>query len=326
MIRYILRKMGEMLITLCLIILIVFFIFELIPGNPARIMLGMNATQEQVDALSEELDLNASFPVKIVRYMSALFQGDLGYSFRFQEPVSGLVGDALNYTLSLALLSFVFIVLLSIPLALLAAKKPGGIVDMGIRFGVETTLAIPPFFMAIILMLIFRTSQLAIRNTFGISQIWSQYWLPALAIALSRLAMAMEFLRDAIVEQKKAGYIKTAIGKGASKSRIIWKHVLRNSLVPFITVLGLILAEVFSSSIIIEQVFLIPGLGRLLVTAVEARDFRLTQAIILLIATIVVFVNFLVDLINQWIDPRMRSEQKKSIYRLNSISAKKRRI
>ncbi len=307
--RYIIRKIGEMLLTLFMIILIVFFIFELIPGNPARIMLGMNASQEQVDALSAELDLDAPFPVKIARYLNALAHGNLGYSFRFEDTVAHLIGESIGYTLSLVLLAFLFILILSIPLALLASAKPGSLIDNGIRVFAETSLAIPPFFMAILLMLLFKTSQLVIRQTTGLMSIWSQYWLPALAIALSRLAMAMEFLRDAIVAQKKSGYIKTAIGKGAGKDRIIFKHVLRNSLVPFITVLGLILAEVFSGSVIIEQVFLIPGLGRLLVTAVEARDFRLTQGIILLLASIVVLVNFIVDFINQWIDPRIREKQ-----------------
>ncbi|NLZ71911.1 MAG: ABC transporter permease [Clostridiaceae bacterium] len=313
MAKYISKKVVEMLITILLIVLIVFIMFELIPGNPARIMLGMNASNAQVAALEEELGYNQSIFVKIYRYFTDLMHGDLGFSFRFQKPVATLIKDALPYTLFLALYAFIFLIVLAVPLAILSAHKPNSIIDKTIRVMSETCLAIPPFFMAIILMLVFKTSQLALQggNTdFIIDQAFKNYWMPALAIALSRLAMAMEFLRDAIIEQRESDYVKTAIGKGASRSRLLFSHVLRNSLVPFITVLGLILAEVFSGSIIIEQVFLIPGLGRILVTAVEARDFRLTQGIILLIAFIVVFVNFLVDFINQFIDPRMRQQKK----------------
>ncbi|MGB4609861.1 MAG: ABC transporter permease [Saccharofermentanales bacterium] len=315
MARYILKKAGQMLITLLLIILLVFIMFELIPGNPARIMLGMNAGKEQVAALESELGINDPLPLKIKNYLVGLMQGDLGRSIRFDKPVGELIGEAAPITFSLAIYAFILIIVLSVPLALSAARKQGSFLDNSIRFVTETTLAIPPFFMAIILMLIFRTTQLGLgagRSNLTSPGFLRQFLMPALAVALSRVAMALEFLRDAIVEQKKMFYTKTAIGKGVSKSRIVFFHVLRNSLVPFVTVLGLILAEVFGGSIIIEQVFLLPGLGRLLVTAVEARDFPLTQGIIILIAIVVIVVNFLVDLINQFIDPRLRSSDVKS--------------
>lgn len=306
---YILKKFVEMLVTLLLICLIVFIMFELIPGNPARIMLGMQADQAQVEALEEELGLGQPLAVKIYNYFKGLAKGDLGYSFRFSAPVKDLLLEALPNTLKLAGYAFALIFALAVPLALLSAAKAGSRLDQVIRFGVELGLAIPPFFMAIILMLLFRTSQIALAAGNGTSNSdWARFFLPALAIALSRTAMAMEFLRDGLVGQLRAAYVKTALGKGASPSRILFGHILRNGLLSFVTALGLVLAEVFSGSVIIEQVFLIPGLGRLLVTAVEARDLSLTQAIILLIGSTVVLVNFLVDLINQYIDPRIRLE------------------
>ncbi|HHT24410.1 MAG TPA: ABC transporter permease [Clostridiaceae bacterium] len=315
MARYILQKAGQMLITLLLIVFIVFIMFELIPGNPARIMLGMNASQEQITALELELGINEPLPLKIKNYFAGLIQGDLGRSIRFDKPVGELIGAAAPTTFSLAIYAFILIIVLSVPLALLAARKQGSFFDNSIRFVTETTLAIPPFFMAIILMLIFRTTQLGLSSGQGnlaSPGFLRQFLMPALAIALSRVAMAMEFLRDAIIEQKRMFYTRAAVGKGATKSRILFFHIFRNSLVPFVTVLGLILAEVFGGSIIIEQVFLLPGLGRLLVTAVEARDFPLTQGIIILIAIVVIVVNFLVDLINQFIDPRIRLSDVKS--------------
>lgn len=311
--RFVVKKTAEMLVTLLLIIVIIFAIFEFVPGNPARIMLGMNASNAQVEALEKELGLDDPLPIKIKNYIANLLSGNLGQSIRFDEPVVSLLIKALPYTLFLALYAFLLILILSIPLALLAAGKPGSILDSVIKFSTEITLSIPPFFMAILLMLIFKTTQLSLNGAqagFDFGSAWKRYLMPAIAIALSRIAMAMEFLRDSIVEQKQMIYVKTAIGKGASPKRVMFVHVLRNSLVPFVTVLGLILAEVFSGSIIIEQIFLIPGLGRLLVTAVETRDFPLTQGIILLIALVVVIVNFLVDFINQFIDPRIQTEQR----------------
>ncbi|NLM18870.1 MAG: ABC transporter permease [Clostridiaceae bacterium] len=315
MAQYILKKTGQMLITLLLIILIVFIMFELIPGNPARIMLGMNASQEQVAALELELGIREPLPLKIKNYFVGLMQGDLGRSIRFDKPVGELISEAAPVTFSLAIYAFILIVALAVPLALLAARKQGSFLDNSIRFVTETTLAIPPFFLAIILMLIFRTTQLGLSSGQGnlaSPGFLRKFLMPSLAIALSRVAMALEFLRDAIIEQKKMFYTRAAVGKGASKSRIMFFHIFRNSLVPFVTVLGLILAEVFGGSIIVEQVFLLPGLGRLLVTAVEARDFPLTQGIIILLAIVVIIVNFLVDFINQFIDPRIRLSDVKS--------------
>ena len=214
-----------MLITLLLIILLVFIMFELIPGNPARIMLGMNAGDEQVAALEAELGINDPLPLKIKNYIVGLVQGDLGRSIRFDKPVNELIGEAAPATFSLAIYAFILIVVISVPLALLAANKQGSILDNSIRFITEMTLAIPPFFMAIILMLIFRTTQLSLspgQSNLSSAGFLRQFLMPALAVALSRVAMALEFLRDAVVGQKKMFYTKTAIGKGASKSRIIF--------------------------------------------------------------------------------------------------------
>lgn len=328
MARYIAKKASEMLVTLLLIVLIVFVMFELIPGNPARIMAGMNASPEQIVALELEYGINDPLLLKIKNYFVNLFQGDLGRSIRFDRAVSDLIAEAAPVTFLLALYAFALIIFIAVPLALIAAKKPGSWLDNFIHVLTESTLAIPPFFLAIILMLIFRTTQLSISSGQIGGGILGQFIMPALAIALSRVAMSMEFLRDAIVEQQQMSYVKTAVGKGASKSRIMFFHIFRNSLVPFVTVLGLILAEVFGGSIIIEQVFLLPGLGRLLVTAVEARDFPLTQGIIILIASFVIVINFLVDLINQFIDPRIRTEnsnlvksnfRRKIVYKIKSL-------
>ncbi|HHX38180.1 MAG TPA: ABC transporter permease [Clostridiaceae bacterium] len=312
MAAYLLRKLRDTVFTLLLVSIIVFIIFALIPGNPARIIAGVNAAPEKVAFIEAELGLDQPLPVRFINYLAGLVTGNPGMSLRFHVPVTELIGDAAPITLGLAFYAFFIIIILAIPLGLIAARRPGGVVDTVIHIFTETTLAIPPFFMAIILMLIFRVTQADVGGSLGESVMtWGakikMLSLPALAIALSRLAMAVEFLRDALVEQSHTDYVRTARGKGASQMRIRLYHVLRNCLVPTITALGLILAEVVGGSIIIEQVFLLPGLGRLLFTAVEARDFPLVQTIIMLIALLVVAVNFVVDFLNQFIDPRLRT-------------------
>lgn len=306
--QYILRKLRDMVLTLALVVVLVFLMFSVISGNPARIMAGVNASPEKVAVIEAQLGLDQPLPVRFVRYVGGLVTGDLGHSIRFDRPVSELVGQAAPVTMTLALCAFLMVVAAAIPLGVLSARRPGGALDTVIHVATETVLAIPPFFMAIILMLIFRTGQsLSGTGASGGVDI-GQLMLPAAAIALSRMAMATAFLRDALVEQSRSDYVRTARGKGASPARVIWRHMFRNSLMPMLTAAGLILAEVVGGSVIIEQVFMVPGLGRLLVTAVEARDFPLTEGIILLIATLVILVNFLVDLCNQFIDPRLRLE------------------
>lgn len=306
--RYVLRKLSDMVLTLALVIVLVFLMFSVISGNPARIMAGVNAAPEKVAVIEAQLGLDQPLPVRFVQYVGGLITGDLGHSIRFDRPVSELIGQAAPVTLTLALCAFLMVAAAAVPLGALSARRPGGAMDTVIHVVTETVLAVPPFFMAIILMLLFRTGQsLADPGPSGAAGV-GQLILPAAAIALSRVAMATAFLRDALVEQSRSDYVRTARGKGASRARVVWRHMFRNSLVPVLTAAGLILAEVVGGSVIIEQVFTVPGLGRLLVTAVESRDFPLTEGIILLIASLVILVNFLVDLCNQFIDPRLRLE------------------
>ncbi|MGI6078083.1 MAG: ABC transporter permease [Fastidiosipilaceae bacterium] len=318
MAAYLLRKLRDTIFTLLLVSVIVFIIFALIPGNPARIIAGVNATPEKVAFIEAELGLDQPLPIRFINYLGGLLTGNPGQSLRFNVPVTDLIVDAAPITLGLAFYAFFMVILLAIPLGLIASRRPGGVVDTVIHVVTETTLAIPPFFMAIVLMLLFRVTQADVGGSLSSGEILTfgdhlkMLTLPALAIALSRLAMVVEFLRDALVEESHTDYVRTAKGKGASRMRIRMVHVLRNCLVPTITALGLILAEIIGGSIIIEQVFLLPGLGRLLFTAVEARDFPLVQTIIMLIAVLVVLVNFVVDLLNQFIDPRLRVVQSHS--------------
>lgn len=301
MFGYFLRRLRDLLLTLFLTVSFVFLMFRVIPGDPARIAAGVEAGPEKVALLAEQMGTNQPVGRQYINYLAGFFTGNPGRSLRFQRPVAELIGEALPVTLSLAFCAVLIIVILALPLSVLAANKPGRFLDRSLQVGGEVCLAIPPFFMAIILMLLFRLTPTALSERAG----WLRLLLPALAVALSRLAMAVEFLRDALVFQREQDYVRTARGKGLKDGAIMWKHVLRNSLLPAITALGLIVAEVVGGSIIIEQVFMLPGLGRLLITAVEARDFPLASGIIIFIAVAIILINFAVDLINRKIDPRL---------------------
>lgn len=306
------KKVRDMLVTLLLLIIVVFLMFYIIPGNPARIMLGMNAPPEQVAALEASLGLNDPPGVRFVRYLSSVVRGNFGDSIRFDAPIVDLVAERLPVTLSLAGLAFLIVLLLAVTLGILASRKPGGALDNFIHVISEVHLAIPAFFMAMILRLIATAVWPALADASYVSvnedsgAFFVSLILPAFAIALPKVALPVQLLRDSLVEQSTMDYVRTAQAKGAGRTRILFHHVLRNSVLPLVTALGLILTEIIGGSVIIEQVFSLPGIGRLLLTAVEARDFPLAQSIILIIGFVVVFLGFVVDLLSQWIDPRLR--------------------
>ncbi len=309
--RLVAARLLQLVATLTLILLFAFVVFYLLPGEPARIMLGPNATPEKVAALERSLGLDQPFPLRLARYVGDLLRGSLGTSLRFAQPVTRLIAERLELTLSLAAGGLFLALVIGAPLAFIAARRPGGLIDRTILALSRIGLAVPPFYLAILLTLaagaLFRSFggvryvPLSVSLTASLRSLL----LPAVAVAVPRVAWVVQFLRGALVEQFEMDYVRTARGKGLSRPAILVRHLLPNALVPLITVLGLVLAELFSGALIIEQVYNLPGLGRLLVTAVEARDFPLALGIILVIASLVVLAGTLVDLINGLIDPRL---------------------
>lgn len=305
-------RLLAVFITLLFILVITNIVFYVVPGDPARIMLGTNAAEAEVAALRTALGLDRSWPEQITSYLRGLLRGDLGNSMRFSIPVTDLLRTRLPLTLMLALEALMLALFVGIPLAILSARKPGGAVDTLINVITQTGLAVPSFFAAILLTLLLG---LVLRNFTGVIYLpprdgllasMRSLFVPAVAVAIPRVAWVVQFLRQSLIEQKGMDYVRTAKGKAVSTIRLLRTHLLRNALVPLITTMGIVLAELFAGSIVVEQVYNLPGLGRLLVTAIESRDFPLTQGIVLLIAFMVVVVGFLVDLINQAIDPRLR--------------------
>lgn len=307
----IVKKIVSLIITLFFVSLITFFAFRVIPGDSAISKLGMEASEEQVEALREKLGLNDSLITQYTRFLGDALQGDFGDSIQYNTTVSALIADRLPVTIWLALLSFILIVVVSVPLGLLASKRQDSIMDRMITLVAQTFMAIPAFFLGILITLLFGvilhwfTPGGYIKPSTDFGKFISFMIFPALAVSIPKIAMMVKFVKTSVIRELSLDYVRTAKSKGQRKNVILFRHVLKNALMPVITFMGMITAESLAGSIVVEQVFNLPGMGRLLVTAIFNRDYPVVQAVVLYIATIVIVINFLVDLLYRKVDPRV---------------------
>jgi peptide/nickel transport system permease protein len=316
-VRYYLYKTSMFILTLIMVSLIIFFVFQLLPGNPAQIILGLDADEQQIRNLEQALGLNRPVTERYIDWIAGVFQGDLGKSLRYQLPVSEVLADRIPVTMSIAVFSMLLTVLVGFPLGILIARTDGKFISVFLSMITQLGISIPSFWFGFMLILLFSVI-LKWFPAFGYVP-WSEdffgalraYFLPSLAIAISNIAVVIRYLRNTILDQKKMDYVRTATCKGLSERTILYRHVLRNAFIPVLTIIGLITADTLGGSIIIENVFALPGLGNLLVQSITSRDFPLVQSMVLYIAVIVLVINFIIDLLYKLIDPRIskRSEQ-----------------
>ena len=308
-----LAKRGLLLIaTLLLVTILAFVAFSIIPGDPTSSILGVEATAEQIAALRSRLGLDLPIWQRYLQWLGGLITGDLGESYNYAMPVGELLSTCVTHTLTLAGLAFVLIVVLAIPLGILSARHEGGIVDRVLTILNQITMSVPNFVAGILLVYVFGLVLRLFRPGAIVTPQngWGPYlWymlFPALAVALPRAAMTVKMLRGSILSELGQDYIRTAYSKGNSKSSALWRHVLRNAMIPVVTFLAMTVADIMAGSIVVEQVFGIPGLGKMLVTSIGNRDYPVVQAIVVLIATVVVVCNFAADLLYRVMDPRLR--------------------
>jgi ABC-type dipeptide/oligopeptide/nickel transport system permease component len=311
--KFVAKRLLATLLTLFLVSVITFAAFYIIPGDPAAVMLGIEATEAQLAALRAEMNLDKSLPVQYGLWLGRFFTGNLGNSVRFRgEPIAGMVLERLPVTFSLAVLSMVFILLIAAPAALLPAGKENSPLDQVINTITTIMISFPGFFLGVLLIWIF-----GIILKIFVPGVYVSYRqdlggflaclvFPALAIALPNAAIVVKFLRGSIFRQLRSDYARTAYSKGNSRGRVLYRHALKNAVIPAVTLTGMIAADVFSGSIIIEQVFTIPGIGRLLIASIASRDFSMAQVLVIYIAFIVVLANTLADIAIRIIDPRIR--------------------
>lgn len=312
--KYVVRKILTMILTLLAVTFFVFLSFHVISGDPASSMLGTEATPQKVAALREELGLNDPVLVQYGRWVAGLLHGDMGTSYSYRIPVTGMVANKIPVTIALTLMAFVLMVVISIPLGIYTAKHEGSIVDRVIYIINQIIMAIPPFFSGILITLLFgRIFKLFTPGGYvsyekDFAGFVGYLFFPAVAIALPKAAMAVKLLRSSVIKEAKLDYVRTAYSRGNRTNDVLYKHVLKNALIPVVTFLGMALADMIAGSIIIEQVFSIPGLGRILLTSISNRDYPVVMAVIVCIAVLVLVVNMAVDLIYGLIDPRITVE------------------
>ena len=310
--KFVLRKLLTLIITLFIVSLLAFLAFQVIPGDPTTKMLGTEATPEAREALLEELGFNRPVLVRYWDWLTSFVRGDMGESYSYRMPVSEMLSDKLPVTFLLAIMSFLFTVVLSIPLGVLAGSARSKVVDVIVTALDQIVMSIPPFFIGILATFLFGTLLRVFvpGNFVSYTESWGACLgyliLPALSIAIPRIAMTVKMLRSSILTQMEGDYVRTARSRGNDRRAVMVRHVLKNALIPVITFLAVSAAEIMTGSIIIEQVFTIPGVSRLLLASISSRDFPVVQAIVVILAAWIVIINFVADLLYQLVDPRIR--------------------
>lgn len=302
------RRLFHMVPVIVGITLVTFFMIHLIPGDPARIMLGPRATPDRVEQLRRELGLDKPLYTQYLYFLGNVVRGDLGRSLYYRQSVTPLVLERLPVTLSLVLYSAALAMLISVPLGVVAALRRNSIIDQAIRTVFLLTLSMPPFWLGLLLIIALGLGlRLFPVSGFGAGppdNLWHLF-LPSLTIALSLSPMLIRSLRISMISNLRALYVTTARSKGLKERTIILRHVLRNSLISTITILGVNLGWLIGGTVIIETVFALPGLGYLMVSAIQARDYPVVQAITLIFAVLVILINLTTDLAYAALDPRV---------------------
>ena len=312
--KYFIKKIITLIITLLFISLLTFTAFSVIPGDAAISKLGVDASPEAIARVRAEYELDQPVMTRYVHWLEKALHGDFGRSYKYDTmTVTQLLKSRLPVTVLLAVMSFVIIVVIALPLGMLSARFAGKWLDVLINQLTQITMAIPSFFLGIILTyvfgLVFKVFQPGgyVSMEEDMKGCIEYLFLPAVAVALPKIAMVVKYLRNSVLSEMKKDYVRTAYSKGNSVNQVLYGHVLRNALIPVITFVAMVVAEILAGSLVIEQVFSIPGMGRLMITSISTRDYPVVQAAVLYITSIVVIINFLVDVLYQLADPRVRT-------------------
>lgn len=312
MLRYLLRRCASLLATLIVASLVIFVTIEIVPGDPASYMLGLNAAPDTVEALRRELGLDQSTPVRYVQWVTGMLQGDFGTSYTYRTPVAAMIADRLWVSLPLALLALTLSTLIAFPAGVFAASRRGGFADGTVMGLTQLGIAIPNFWFAMLLVLLFaiRLGWFSAGGFAGWEQgVWpalKSLTLPAIALALPQASILTRVMRSSLLDVLGEDYLRTARAKGLSRRQALWRHALRNAMIPVLTIIGLQFSFLLAGAIIIENVFFLPGLGRLVFQSIAQRDLIVVESVVMLLVFAVVMVTFLVDLAYAWVDPRLR--------------------
>jgi peptide/nickel transport system permease protein len=311
MIRYILGRLTSLIISLFVASLVIFAVIEVIPGDPAAFMLGVNARPDTIAALRAEMGLDQSLTWRYFDWITGLLQGDFGTSWTYKTPVADLINDRIWVSLPLAIYALVLSTVIAFPTGIYAASRRGSAGDVTIMGATQLGVAIPNFWFAMILVLIFAIN-LRWFSAGGFPgwgnpfQALKSLTLPAIALALPQAAILARVMRSSLLDMLGEDFIRTARAKGLTRRQALWKHAVRNALIPVLTIIGLQFSFLLAGGIIIEQIFFLPGLGRLIFQSISARDLIVVESVVMLLVFTVILVNFMVDLAYAAVDPRLR--------------------
>ncbi len=313
--RYMVVRISQGLLTLLLVSALTFFLINLAPGGP-RALMNMDATATERDALTIKLGLDKPVVQRYFEWLGGAVQGDLGISLDSQQPVASLLAERFPNTVILSASTLIFTLLIGIPLGVLAAVRRGSVLDRGITFLSTIGMAIPEFWLGILLIIVFAvmyqifpaSGMLTPGGAFAIGDLARHMILPMITLSILMLPNIVRFTRSAMVDVISLDYIRTAKAKGLGSFRVFFKHALRNALVPIAAIVGLIIPILLGGSAVVENVFGWPGMGRLAVQAAVNRDYTVVMGVTMLVGTIVIMANILTDLLYSVLDPRIRHE------------------
>lgn len=312
MISFLLKRLFSLILTLFVATIIIFILIEVVPGDPAAFMMGLSTNTDAADALRAELGLNLSAWDRYFNWISGMLVGDFGISYTYRIPVSELVLDRLTVSLPLTIYALILSTIIAIPVGVISASKRGSFSDTFLMGTAQIGVAIPNFWFAILLVLLFSTTlQWFSAVGFvgweaGFFPVLKSLTLPAISLALPQAAILSRVMRSSVLEVMDEDYIRTARAKGLTKRQALIRHGLRNAMIPVLTILGLQFSFLLAGGIIIESIFSLPGLGRLVFQAIAQRDLIVVKSIVTLLVLAVVMITFLVDLAYAWVDPRLR--------------------
>ena len=314
---FLLRRLAAFFVTLAVASAVVFAVLEMLPGNAAQIMLGDTATPESLAALQAQLGLDRPPLQRYASWVGGLLRGETARSVSYDTPTAELIAERLRVSLPLALMAMALTVVLALSLGVYAASRHNRLGDVGVMAASQLGIAIPNFWFAILLILLFAVQlQWVSAGGFpgwtedeggGVIEGFVALLLPALALALVQAAILARVTRSAVLEVMREDFVRTARAKGLTRRQALWRHVLGNAMIPVLTVAGLQFANLITGTIVIENVFVLPGVGRLVFQAISNRDLVVVRDVVMLLAAVVVLVNFVVDVLYALVDPRLRS-------------------
>ncbi len=312
MLRYTLKRLLSLTFSLLVASVVIFTAIEVVPGDPASYMLGINAQEDTVAALREELGLNVPVFQRYTNWIGGLVRGDFGTSYTYRTPVADMIGERLWISLPLALFALVLSTAIALPAGILAATNRGSVSDVTVMGITQLGIAIPNFWFAMLMVLVFSIN-LRWFSAGGFPG-WDQgvgagmkaLLLPAVSLALPQASILARVMRSALLDTLSEDFIRTARAKGLTKGQTLRRHAFRNAMIPVLTIIGLQFSFLLAGAIIIENVFFLPGLGRLVFQSISQRDLIVVESVVMLLVFAVVSVNFLVDLAYAAVDPRLR--------------------